>query len=102
VSLPAFRAVVVQVATPGYPLTVLVLQPVFELQVTLPVTSFDFTLPLRPARPFTPPFSPVTVAVNVTDCPYVDVLLFEDDATDVLDVAALMAKLFVCELLDPL
>jgi hypothetical protein len=54
---------VVHVATPGLPdVTVVVVQPVLALHVTVPVTSFGFALPL------TSPFSPLIVAVNVNDC----------------------------------
>jgi hypothetical protein len=53
---------------------------------------------LRLAWPFTFPFSPLIVAVNVTDCPYEDG--FALDVTDVLEVAVLMVKLSVCELLE--
>jgi hypothetical protein len=78
--------------------TVLVLQPVFELQLTVPVTSFDFTRPLRLLRPFTKLFSAAIVAVNVTGEPYVDGFTF--DVTAVVVVAWLMVKLLLCELLD--
>jgi hypothetical protein len=68
---------VVQVATPGLPLvTFVVPHPVFELHATVPVTAGGFAaLPLT--RPFTCPFSPVIVAVNVTDSPNVDGLRLE-------------------------
>jgi hypothetical protein len=55
---------VVQVATP--PDTVLGLQPVFVLQVTVPVTTLLRTFRFV-VRPLTAPFSPVTVAVKVTE-----------------------------------
>ena len=66
VSLGAINALVTQVATPGFPLSVEGEQPVFALHVTLPVganrTTVPFLVRIRP-------FSPVTVAVNVTLCP---------------------------------
>jgi hypothetical protein len=40
------------------------------------------------------------VAVNVTDCPTVDGFWLEP--TDVEEVACVMLKLLVCELLEPL
>jgi hypothetical protein len=68
-SVPPARLLVVQLAIPGLPdVTGVVPQPVLPLQVTDPVTSFRFTPRLLTA-PFTSPFSPLIVAVNVTDCP---------------------------------
>jgi hypothetical protein len=61
---------VVHVATPGLPdATDVVPQPVLLLHATDPVTFSGFADPLRP---FTCPFSPLIVAVNVTDCPNTD------------------------------
>jgi hypothetical protein len=70
VSVPTGRRVadeVVQVATPGLPeVTVVVPQPVFVLQVTEPVTTCRFAPALR-ALPLTLPFSPLMVAVKMSD-----------------------------------
>jgi len=44
------------------------------------------------------PFSPLIVAVNVTDCPYVEV--GGTEVTVVVEVAELMAKLLLCVLLE--
>jgi hypothetical protein len=69
-SVPTGKCVaeeVVHVATPGLPDTVLGAQPVFALQLTVPVGSIGF-IPFLPGfRPFTSPFAPLIVAVNVTD-----------------------------------
>jgi hypothetical protein len=77
--------------------TAVVPHPVFELHATVPVTSW-------PRIPFFPPltklFSPLTAAVNVTDCPKVDGLPLV--VTTVVEVAALMVKLPVCGLVEPL
>jgi hypothetical protein len=60
VSLPTGRLDVVQLAVPGVPeVTGVVPQPVFELQVTLPVTVMGLL-------PFTCPYWPGIVAVKVT------------------------------------
>jgi hypothetical protein len=69
-------------------------QPVFVLQVTDPLTFCGFA----PFLPFllTCPFSASIVAVNVTGEPYADGLLLE--ATDVVVLAWLMAKLLPCVL----
>jgi hypothetical protein len=88
---------VVQVAVAGLPDTLLELQPVFALHVTVPVTTCCFT-PRLVTRPFTSPFSPLMVAVNVTDWPKFDGFALE--VTAVVALAWLMAKLLVCELLD--
>ena len=73
----------VHVAVPGLPVvTGVVPQPVFALHVTVPVTSSAFG-PF--GRPFNSPYSPLIVAVNVTDCPYADGLPLE--VTTVPDVA---------------
>jgi hypothetical protein len=53
---------------------------VFELQVTDPLRTAGF-LPMTCPLPFTAPVSLVIVAVNVTDCPYVDGLLFDETVT---------------------
>jgi hypothetical protein len=94
-------------------------QPVFGLQVTVPpkpkagdarsedVLKPDFLLapPLSaaptPGGPWRTiiPYSPLIVAVNVTAWPKPDG--FVPDITDVLDVACVMLKLFICELLEP-
>jgi hypothetical protein len=79
---------VVQVATPGLPETVLGAQPVFALQVTLPPGSIGFIPFLLGLRLFTRLFSPVMVAVNVTDCAYVDG--FGVEVTAVVVLARLM------------
>jgi len=71
--------------------------PVFALHVTLPVTICGFFL-LALAPLFTLPFSPLIVAVNVTDCPKFDGLPLV--LTLVVEVAELMVKLPVCELLE--
>ena len=56
---------VVQVAVPvGPDVTVVVPQPVLALHSTLPLTSSGFAPFLRP---FTNPYWPLIVAVNVTD-----------------------------------
>jgi hypothetical protein len=92
----------VHVAVPGLPVvTGVVPQPVFVLHVTVPLTSCGF-VPFLPdaSRFFASPYSPSIVAVNVTDCPYWEGFTLE--ATDVLEVACVMVKLLVCELLDPL
>jgi len=47
---------------------------------------------------FTLPFSPLIVAVNVTDCPKFDGLPLV--LTLVVELAELMLKLFVCKLLE--
>jgi hypothetical protein len=60
VSVPASSALVTHVATPGFPLNTDAAHPVFPLQLTLPVGA---------SRVATNPFPPVTVAVNVSDCP---------------------------------
>jgi hypothetical protein len=44
-------------------------QPVFAVQLTVPLRTDDFTLPLRVLRPFISPLSLLIVAVNVTDDP---------------------------------
>jgi hypothetical protein len=75
---------------------VLALQPVFALQVTVPVTSRGFLDLL----PFTAPFSPLIVAVNVTCCAYADG--FGLEVTVMLEVAELMVKLPVCGLVEAL
>jgi hypothetical protein len=81
VLLPPSRLVVAQVAVCGdAPDTVLVLQPVFTLQLIVPFTSFGLTVNLD-FRPLTSPVSVVSVAVNVTDVPYVEVLFVDDDVT---------------------
>ena len=85
-SLPTGKLVVVHVAVAvcvcADHVTALELQPVFPLQLTVPVTSSGFTLfPLRLTRLY----SALIVAVNVTDCPYVDGLPLE--LTLVLEVA---------------
>jgi hypothetical protein len=71
VSAPAGNTVVVQLATPGLPESVEGEQPVFALQVSVPigcgVTARPVSSFLR--RLLISPFSPVTVAVKVTDCP---------------------------------
>jgi hypothetical protein len=68
------------------PVTVDALQPVLALQVTDPVGSIGF-IPFFPNfRPFVNPFAPLIVAVNVTDCPYVEG--FRLDATLTLVPAA--------------
>ena len=73
VSVPTGKLVVVQVAVPGVPdVTGVVPHPVFALHVTVPVTSSGLMPFLPGLRPFTSPYSPGMVAVNVTDCPYVD------------------------------
>jgi hypothetical protein len=73
---------VVQVATPGLPdVTFVVPQPVFELHATVPVT-FGACLP----APFISPYSPLIVAVSVTDCPKTEG--FRLDVTTVAAVAA--------------
>jgi hypothetical protein len=83
-SEPTPREEVVQVAVPGFPdVTDVVPQPVFELHDTDPVTSSEW-MP-RDAR-FSNPYSPLMVAVNVTDCPYTDPL-GRLEATDVPAVA---------------
>jgi hypothetical protein len=67
---------VVQVATPGLPLvTFVVPQPVFELHATVPLIACCFAR--RLTDPFTCPYSPLMVAVNVTDSPNVDGLRLE-------------------------
>ena len=63
VSLPVGSTVVVQVAIPGLPdVTAVVPHPVVALHATLPVTVCGFAL-----FPLTWPYSPLMVAVNVTD-----------------------------------
>ncbi len=85
-----------QVAVPGVPdVTAVVPHPVFALHATFPVTRFGFLL-LAFAPPRTRPFSPLIVAVNVTDAPKIDGLPLV--LTLVLEVAELMVKLFDCEL----
>jgi hypothetical protein len=79
VFVPVATVVVTHVAVPD--VTFVVPQFVFELQLTVPVTSCDFTPFLRVARPY----CPLIVAVNVTDCPYVVGLPLE--TTEVLEVA---------------
>ena len=98
----------VHVAVPGLPVvTEVVPQPVFVLHVTDPLTSCARPLLARPVnarrsiaplRPFTSPYWPSIVAVNVTDVPYVDGFALE--ATAVLEVACVMLKLLLCELLE--
>jgi hypothetical protein len=74
-SVPTGSVEVVHVAVPGLPdVTVDTLHPVFALHVTLPLTFCDFACPLRP---FTCPYCPLIVAVNVTDCPEIDGLALE-------------------------
>ena len=69
-SLPALRLLVAHVAVPGYPeLTLVLPQPVFELQATVPPTRFGFALPFRWLGLLTSPVSLVIVAVNVTGDP---------------------------------
>jgi hypothetical protein len=63
--LPTGRLAVVHVAVPGLPeVTVVVPQPVSELQETVPVTASEWI-------PFflISPYWPLIVAVNVTDWP---------------------------------
>jgi hypothetical protein len=91
-SLPTGRVVVVHVATPE--VTVVVPQPVFELHATVPLTSCGLT------RPLSCPYWPLTVAVNVTDCP--ETAGFWLEVSVVLELAALMLKFPLCVLLDPL
>jgi hypothetical protein len=94
---------VVQVATPGLPeVTVVVPHPVFVLHVTVPVAFCCCTPPLSNdvLRPLTSPYSPLIVAVNVTDWPKTEG--FRLEVTTVAAVACVMLKLFVCGLLDPL
>ena len=85
------------VAVPGLPVvTAVVPQPVFELHATVPLTSWacPATNPrprTAPLRPFTSPYCPLIVAVNVTGCPYVDG--FVPEVTVVVDVADVMIKL---------
>jgi hypothetical protein len=106
VSVPAGRAEVVQVTVAGRLVTGLELQPVFVLHVTEPPVGlrgcvpgcFTPTTGIAPFRTFINPYSPSIVAVNITDCPTSDGFRFE--ITDVLDVAPLMLKLFVCVLLE--
>jgi len=69
-SVPTGSVEVVHVAVPGFPdVTAVVPQPVLLLHVTLPLTFCDFACPFRP---FTSPYCPLIVAVNVTDCPEID------------------------------
>jgi len=83
VSVPNARDEVVHVATPGVPdVTAVVPQPVFPLHVTVPETFCGFACPLRP---FTCPYCPLIVAVNVTDWLYTEGFALE--ATAVLEVA---------------
>ncbi len=73
----------VHVAVPGVPdVTVVVPQPVFPLHVTVPVRFCGFACPLRP---FTCPYCPLIVAVNVTGWLYTDGFALE--LTAVLEVA---------------
>ena len=69
-SVPTGSVEVVHVAVPGLPdVTVDALHPVLPLHATVPVTFRDFVCPFRP---FTSPYCPLIVAVNVTDCPEID------------------------------
>ena len=53
--------------------TAVVPQPVFALHATVPVTSSGFLpLALAPLRPLSRLYSPLIVAVNVTDCPKIE------------------------------
>jgi len=94
VSLPPPRADVVQLAVPTRPtgshVTAVLAQPepVFALHATVPVTSIGFRV-LR--RPLTKLFSALIVAVNVTDCAYVEG--FGVELTLVVVDAPLMEKL---------
>jgi hypothetical protein len=74
-SVPTGSVDVVHVAVPGLPdVTVDALHPVLPLHATVPVTFRDFACPFRP---FTSPYCPLIVAVNVTDCPEIDGLALE-------------------------
>ena len=106
VSLPVGRVDVVHVTVAGRLVTGLELQPVFVLHVTEPPVGLSgciprwFMLPTgkAPLRTLMSPYSPSIVALNITDCPTSDGSRLE--ATDVLEVAPLMLKLFVCALLE--
>ena len=103
VSVPPLRLDVVQVAVPEpseLVVTVDALQPVFVLQLTVPVIASGPAFLPRRLLPFAiAPFWPSIVAVNVIGCPYVDG--FALDATETLVVASLIVKLLLCPLFDP-
>ena len=92
-SVPTANPLVTQVAIPGLPLNAVVPQPVFMLHVTPPVGA-NRTMPFLVRIS---PFSPVTVAVKVTVCPYTDGLVLE--ATVVVVLPALIVSLVVPVLL---
>ena len=97
VSLPTDRLLVIHVVVPGVPeVTGVVPQPVFELQVTVPVTTCERTFPLRLIAPYWPGI----VAVNVTDCPYADGFWLELTVI-VPEPAWAIAKFPLCGLIEP-
>ena len=101
VSLPEGSVDVVQVAAPGLPeVTAVIPQPVSR---STPPSLSRFAAASKPfarrARPLTSPYSPLMVAVNLTDWPEVEGFAF--DVTDVVEVASVMVKLLLCVLLEP-